>query len=342
MVGPDAYRLITEFVLSRLDEELDELVGNIIVGAVRHVDDYYIGLRSEYEAQAVLSHLRETLALYELNLNDQKTQIYSSLEPINDLWAQRLRDHMIENEWGIVEHYRLERSISEAIASAVETRSDSPIKILFRSFDEAKIYNSQEWTFVEQHIQRIVQKHPHAIDYACLLVAKRHSLGREIDEDGWLAVAEIIITRSLTLDHQHEAIWMFWLLIVCDIEITSALPESIAKSRNAHLRAILIQAYVDGKVTRKPKMGLGNSLSTVDANWLVNLISRSQAFSKAPFSGMYSSEFDHLADRNINLIDFELHIEHIRDENRRAISRTRYGYDDDDDEEDDEDYDYPF
>ncbi|WHP69592.1 RNA-directed DNA polymerase [Phaeobacter inhibens] len=334
LVGPDAYRLVAEFILSKIDHELDRVVGNTIVGAVRHVDDYYIGLRTEHDAQSVLSHLREVLATYELNLNDHKTKIYSSLEPINDLWAQRLRDHMPDWEAFSVSYEEIERAISEAVVAAKESGSDSPIKILFRSFDEGKIYFSPHWEFVEHNIQRIIQKHPHAIDYACLLVAKRSALDLEIDSIGWLAVADIIVGRSLALNHHHEVLWMVWLLIVCGVELPVAMAEELAKSRNSHIRALLVQAHVDGILKRKPKLALGSGLSTVDENWLVNLVARSQGFSGANFSGAFSSEFDYLANKKIKLVDFEQHINTIKVQSKRAISRTRYGYDDESDEDD--------
>lgn len=326
LIGPDAYRLIAEFVLSRIDSELEKVVGSLIVGAVRHVDDYYIGLRTEYDAHAVLSHLREVLATYELYVNDAKTKIHSSLEPINDLWAQRLRDHMLYIPGS---PDKIERAVSEAVATAAEIRSDSPLKILFRSLDESRAYSNANWNFVEENLQRIILKHPHSLDYACLLVAKRYALGLSIDADGWLAVAEIIIKRSLALNHDHEAIWMVWLLIVCKIELPIALLEELARSRNGHMRALLAEAAVQGKFRRVPKLGLGSALSTTDSNWLVNLVARSRGFSKANFSGLYAEEFTHLANRNIRLIDFDAHGRTIKKSQKRAISRTRYGYDDD-------------
>ena len=334
LVGPDAYRLIAEFILSKIDQDLLQSVGDIIVGAVRHVDDYYIGLRTEHEAQSVLSHLREVLATFELNLNDHKTKIYSSLEPINDLWAQRLRDHMRFSSYGIT-HDKVERAISEAVSTASEIGSDSPIKILLRSFDEAKVYQGPHWIFVEQNIQRIVQKHSHAIDYACLLVAKRKSLGLEVDLVGWSSVADIIIKRGLALSHDHEVLWMLWLLIILEAEISPAMVEELARSRNSHIRAFLAQCFVDGRIQRKPKLALGSALSTTDSSWLVNLVARSQGFSKAAFSGNYSDEFEHLATKEIKLIDFNDHITTVQGANRRAISRTRYGYDDENDDEND-------
>ncbi len=329
LIGPDAYRLIAEFVLSRIDRQLEEAVGSLIVGAVRHVDDYYIGLRTEYDAQSVLSQLREVLATYELYVNDAKTKIYSSLDPINDLWAQRLRDHM---SYISVSVEKIERAVSEAVATAAQIGSDSPIKILIRALDESRAYSNSNWGYVEENLQRIVLKHPHSLDYACLLVAKRYALGLSVDTDGWLAVAEIIIKRSLALNHDHEAIWMVWILIVCNIELPFPLVEELARSRNGHMRALLAEATIQGKLRRKPKLGLGSALSTTDSNWLVNLVARSRGFSRASFSGLYAEEFTHLADRNIRLIDFDAHSRAIKKTHKRAISRTRYGYDDDEPE----------
>ncbi len=334
IVGPDAYRLIAEFILSKIDDELQKVVGNLIVGAVRHVDDYYIGLRTEHDAQSVLSHLREVLASYELNLNDHKTRIYSSLEPINDLWAQRLRDHMRFGTFGS-SHDRVERAISEAVTTAKEIGSDSPIKIILRSFDEAEAYKGLHWEFIEQNLQRIVQKHPHAIDYACLLVAKRFAIGKVVDLAGWSEVADIVIKRAFALSHDHEVLWMAWLRVVLGLGLSSAMIDELSKSRNAHIRSFLVQASVDGRINRKPKLALGPALSTVDSSWLVNLVARSQAFSKASFSGHYADEFEHLAKRKIRLIDFDAHLTAIKKANSRAISRTRYGYDDEVEDDDD-------
>lgn len=124
---------------------------------MRHVDDYYLGLKSEYAAQEILSTLRDTLATFELNINDHKTKLYSSLTPVNDLWAQRLREHTELNQAS--DFIDLERAVSEAVELSDTLKSDSPIKILIRGFDEASIYAGPQWDYVEQNLQRIAQKH---------------------------------------------------------------------------------------------------------------------------------------------------------------------------------------
>jgi hypothetical protein len=41
LIGPDAYRVISEFVAVKIDQELFDRCDKLIIGAARHVDDFY-------------------------------------------------------------------------------------------------------------------------------------------------------------------------------------------------------------------------------------------------------------------------------------------------------------
>ena len=334
LIGPDAYRIIAEFILCQIDINIEEKINEKIIGGVRHVDDYYIGLKSEHEAQSVLSTISECLAGYNLNINDHKTKILSSLDPINDLWAQRLRSE--SKTLRINDTFEnIERLISEAVNISNNIGSSSPLKVIIRCFDDYKTYRSENWKFIETYLQRICQKHAHAIDYCCLTVAKKFSEDRDsIDKEGWTNICESIIKKSISFNHDHEIIWMIWLLIFIEADISISLLESISKYRNEHVKALIIQAYVDGLIKRKPKISLGDKLNTTDSTWITSLVAKSQGYSKAKFSGLYTPEFEHLASRNIKLIDFKEHRDKLSVINTSAISHTRYGYDDDQQDED--------
>ncbi|MGG6238685.1 RNA-directed DNA polymerase [Nodosilinea sp. AN01ver1] len=94
-IGPDAFRIFAEFISCEIDNQLLNRIGEIdpqmIIGGVRHVDDFYIGVRSEIDASVVLSVLRDVLQMYELQINDAKTKVISGLEAFDDVWAQELR-----------------------------------------------------------------------------------------------------------------------------------------------------------------------------------------------------------------------------------------------------------
>lgn len=335
IVGPDAFRLVAEFISSEIDCQLKDAVSEIGVGAVRHVDDYYFGLKTETDALVLLSRFREILANYELQVNDSKTEILSSLEPINDLWAQRIRGHLRRLMPG-GSLSDLELTLNEVLASAREVASDSPIKMFLRRLDELKIYRlSTHWEFIEPYLQRIAQSHPHAVDYVCLLVAKRVAIDQLVDTDGWLNVALTIFDKGLALNNHHEVVWMLRLMLTCEIDLDATALEALDKSSNDHVKALLVQAFVEGRTDRKPRLTTPARLLTADDRWLSNLVAKSQEFSRSKFGGDFAAEFAHLADRHIKLVDLEKPIKAFQTRGQSAISRSRYGYDDNDEEDDD-------
>lgn len=340
LVGPDAFRLVSEFIIAGIDKEINDAVGHEIVGAARHVDDYYIGLRSETSALVVLSTLRDKLQRYSLNINDSKTKILNGLEPLNDLWAQTLRyDARRLSGYGFFSTAQVDDIIlfiNKSVELARQHGTDSPVKIALRALDQIKIYQRSSWPLIEPYLQRIIFHHPHCIDYVALLVVKRYSLDNSIDKSGWQNASYDLIKRHLAFNHHHEIVWLLWILICCRLEIPSDLVSDLIKNQNAHIRSMIIAAYAHGLIKRKPKLSLGAKLPSADQDWLLNLVSRSLEFTKAKFLGNFAVEFEHLASKNVCLIDFDQHLEAVKAANVHAISRTRYGYDRDDDDDDDD------
>ena len=335
LIGPDAFRIIAEFISSEIDSQLAERAGTQIIGAVRHVDDFYIGVKSEIDATIVLSHLREILQNYELQINDTKTKIISGLEPVDDVWAQKLRSNEI-NEWSSNEE--LNHLLDLAFQTSKEIGSESPIKLVLRRLDHAKCYTGESWTYVEPKLQRILHHFPHCIDYVCLLVVKRYALEREIDSEGWYEAAALLIRQHISFNHHHEITWLLWLMFTCRLPVQKDLIMEVSKVQNSHISSLLIGAYNKEYCYYKPKISLGQGLQTTNQDWLQNLVGRSLRYSKSHFSGDLCDEFEHLASKNIQLLDFEKHLALVAVAETEAISRSRYGYDSDDEDEDDDDW----
>ncbi len=335
LVGPDAFRLVSEYVVGGLDQELIDAVGDEIVGAARHVDDYYIGLRSESSALLVLSKLREILQRYSLNVNDGKTKVLSGLEPLNDLWAQSLRKEARDlPRFGqhIVDDVLL--FVNRAVELSANLKSDSPVKIALRALDQSKSYNAHYWHHIEPYLQRIIFHHPHCIDYVALIVAKRVAIGEDIDKSGWTSAVHDLLRRHLAFNHHHEVVWLLWLSLCCELHLPEDLIAALVANPNAYIRALVIAGFTSGRIARRPKMSLGSRLPSTDQSWILNLHARSAGYSKASFSGAMAGEFEHLADRSVKLIDIQEHLDKVKRGTSHAISRTRYGYDGDDEDAD--------
>lgn len=339
LIGPDAFRIVAEFIVSKIDQQLYDDIGDKIIGAVRHVDDYYIGVKTEIDAGMVLSKLRELLQNFDLHVNDFKTQIIVGLEPIDDLWAQKLRTMKISDTFSslpgmpqlspvIVE--KVNDLLDSAFQFSKETGTESPIKLALRKLDTSHCYRYDSWEIIEPKLQRIIHHYPHCIDYVLLLVVKRYALNKTIDSDGWEKSAQLIIQKNIGYNNHHELVWILWFAFVCKLEIPEGQIKQLSKLTNAHIRALLVAAYSAGLCKVKPKIPFPTKLETTDEQWLLNLVARSTGFTKAKFKGELSHEFEHLAKKKVKLFNFKKHLDIVAEANAPAISKTKYGYDDDD------------
>ncbi len=335
IVGPDAFRIIAEYLVSDIDNLLQRKVDNLIIGGVRHVDDYYLGVKSEFDSSIVLSELRDILQNYELQVNDSKTKLLSGLFPIDDVWAQELRSDRNYNSLIDKTNYLLDKAfdISNAIGS------QSPMKLALRRLDKFELYNKNYWSDFEPKLQRILFHFPHCLDYLCLLLAKRVAINKSIDKIGWKNIIHVILEKSIGAGHHHEIVWLLWVSFVCEIEVSQSLIARLCKINNSFVKSILIAAYKEGLCCNIDSIKLGSNLSTEDETWLQNIVGRSTGYTGAKFSGFYATEFEQLVTNGVRFIDFKKHMSLMADRHKEAISKSKYGYDADDDEDDDEEED---
>jgi hypothetical protein len=336
IVGPDAFRIIAEYIGCEIDKQLKERTNGLIIGGVRHVDDFYLGVRSEVDASVVLSHLRDILQTYELQINDSKTKIFCGLDAVDDIWAQELRALSLN----IYANNGFSYALDKAHEIARTVGSQSPVKLILRRFDVARCYNTESWERIEPMLQRAIWHYGHCTDYICLLLAKRFAIGRPIDTQGWSEAIAMLIKKHLSFNQHHEILWLLWAAFVCGLHLPNDLIVQVSAVQNSHIKALLIAAYQKEKMQVKPEIRFGNSLSTTDENWLHNLVGKSTGYTRAGFAGEFSEEFRHLAEKGLELINFDKHIASVAVANRSAISSSKYGYDSPDEEEPlgDEDY----
>lgn len=333
-VGPDAFRVVAEFIASEVDNKLSDACGERIIGGARHVDDFFLGVATETDAQFVLSSLRSVLSEFHFQLNDTKTKITSGLEPLNEVWAQDFRKEVSALSPYLSNADDWIRLIGKATALSADLMSSSPVKILVRAMDDQRIYRSfGGWQNIEPYLQRLCFHYSHALDYVFLLVVKRSALGLPLDKDGWKIVAESLINKHGALGHTHEVVWSTWLHLSLGNDMEDRLVSYLTGLESSYLHSLLVSAFAEGRLSRKPPMRYGSHISSDGGRWLDGLVARSAGFSKAKFSGDFSQEFTHLADKGLKLVDWDSHLAKMEDENENAISRTRYGYDSDDDDD---------
>lgn len=89
-VGPDASRLFAETIGTAIDLKFQERCDVDDYHAVRHVDDVWIGANTHADAEKALWRYREAIRHFELDINDNKTKIYSENFRFSDGWPTEI------------------------------------------------------------------------------------------------------------------------------------------------------------------------------------------------------------------------------------------------------------
>ena len=89
-VGPDTSRVIAEILLCGVHSEAAFLSASKASAGFRLVDDFFLGFDDEEQCKSALIALRNALAIFNLQLNDDKTSIRPSKKVFTDRWRYEL------------------------------------------------------------------------------------------------------------------------------------------------------------------------------------------------------------------------------------------------------------
>ncbi len=129
-VGPDTSRIVAEVLLSGVHGDPDFASAVNGSNGFRLVDDFFLGFDSEEQCVLALVALRNTLAKFNLQLNDDKTEIKASREIFTDRWRYELkRSTLSSRDWR--EEERLIRQAADlALYHSSKLRNAFPVKWL--------------------------------------------------------------------------------------------------------------------------------------------------------------------------------------------------------------------
>ncbi|MBX4958020.1 MULTISPECIES: RNA-directed DNA polymerase [Rhizobium] len=93
-VGPDTSRLLAELVASGIDEKLRERLGVTARDASRYIDDFTISGVNGERGEDIIAALRQAASHFELELNNEKSEINSTATRHNIGWKEAARAHI--------------------------------------------------------------------------------------------------------------------------------------------------------------------------------------------------------------------------------------------------------
>lgn len=127
-VGPDTSRIIAEILLSGIHSDPDFQSHIDKSEGFRLVDDFFIGFESEIECHNTLRSLKNSLGIYNLQLNDDKTWIKSSRDIFMDRWRYELLHVHIPLDDGWQQARSVKRLAELALYHSKDVGNAFPVK----------------------------------------------------------------------------------------------------------------------------------------------------------------------------------------------------------------------
>ena len=221
-VGPDTSYLLAEVIASVIDFKLSESLGSL--RGTRYIDDYHLYFDSRSDAEHAVSELHRIASIYELDINDLKTQIDPVPEAIEPSWKTQLRSVIIQK----ADHATSFKAAFDLAAMlAAENPQDGVFAYLVKKIEAtigALALSSDDWEIVDALLLRAAVGEP-----ACLPTILRIFEQHDRQPRGAETALNSICLHHAALQQSNEVAWGLWTARRLEVSLTQAAADAVAE-----------------------------------------------------------------------------------------------------------------
>jgi hypothetical protein len=207
--GPITSRIIAEIVGTAIDKEIAKRFPYAQDGYIRHADDVLISIPPEMTVDQARNLWSQSLAVYELEINEQKTERILPGERVEPEWLSALRFV------GVPARGQKDRHIDEYFTTAFSYSQRYPDQsVLSYAIKKAQsfIVLDNNWPIFEHYIKQAAWHDGRVVQHALQIIAQGAADGKPVDNAGIREFCYRLIRERLPSGHEHEAIWALFLL----------------------------------------------------------------------------------------------------------------------------------
>jgi hypothetical protein len=247
-VGPDSSRLIAEVIASAIDQELSKSVEVSSRVASRYVDDYTVSADDSTSGDSLIAALRQAAAVFELDLNNEKSGIFSTATRHDGAWKQEAKAYVPRNSMDesqfLLFFYRVGRMCESHPGNNVEKYALQNARAAF--------VKAQEWRKIQSHLIAAYRRNASLISFLVEIMILRQESRCDVDT---ASLAEFIAHRIPSLAENNrsgEIIWLLFLAIRLSIRQKAKNLVLLLKLENSMIGLLVAasvkRGLVDGKV----------------------------------------------------------------------------------------------
>lgn len=254
-VGPDTSRLIAELVTSAIDLHLQSRLRIEGHDASRYIDDYTLSSPDGASGEELLATLRQSAAMFELELNGEKSAIYPTSHRQNTGWQQEARAHLprVSLLGGRVETSALQHFLY-LLGRMCPAHPDINVEKFGLQHARSALVNANDWTSLQFSLINAYRRNPSLISLLVEVCLLRQAAHADVQVDILKEFIEHRIPVLARGNRTGEIIWLLFLAIRLRLTISARRLSALFSLENAPIALLVVyldaRGHVHGNVDR--------------------------------------------------------------------------------------------
>ncbi|MGE9310421.1 RNA-directed DNA polymerase [Niabella sp. CJ426] len=242
-IGPDSSRIISELILAKVDEELQNEISDF--KGIRNVDDYFLFFKSHGDAEKGRSVLQRLLRAYELELNEAKERILELPDILESEWKARIRSFKFRRDDG-QQRFDLIAFFDMVFSFARSCPADMVLPYAVAKLRSLRVARSNWQIFQAFLLNSIVLEPKVVVQVVNLLLKTNSSAPRRIQKAIIKEAFDSFISYHATHDNHFEVVWALWFYYQVKYELSETLVRQLNSCENDFVILILLALEREG------------------------------------------------------------------------------------------------
>ncbi|MFC9710608.1 reverse transcriptase domain-containing protein [Paenibacillus sp. NPDC056933] len=223
-IGPDSSLVISELIGAAIDKQI---YLETKAQGIRYLDDMYFFFNSISDAEEALTKIQNITKIYELEINPEKTQIYSLPLALEPDWTSEIRNYRFRSS---IKGQRtdLVTFFSKAYEYSRRYPNDYILKYSLSRMKHI-IVQEANWPLYQSLILNAMIAEPSVLPTATEIFIKYKNLNYDLNYKELEQTINNIIFHHSKLGHGYEISWSLWLAKNLRLKINRASAKQISQ-----------------------------------------------------------------------------------------------------------------
>lgn len=218
-IGPITSRIVAELIGTELDKGIKQGLGKTKHYGLRALDDFFFYVETREEAQRALSAITAELALFNLQINEQKTAVVETPEAFQEAWVRMYRKEAIHStSFGDAEGIL---GFFHGVFTTVRNESSSSVAkyVMSRLIELFPEVRRDDFPVLEALVLKLGTLDPRCIERVHRFLREYAAEGHDINRNQLYSSVRSILRRAWRLKHDYEYCWALWLALEWNLPI---------------------------------------------------------------------------------------------------------------------------